>query len=118
MLDGAAKIGAMTQAAAEYGIPAIAVTDHGNTFAAFEFYRAAQSAGVKPIIGLEAYVTPGTHRSDKSRVAWGSPDQKSDDVSGSGDPHCTRVLSLRWVPGVMYASSPMMGLTPALRAAL
>ncbi|MFI8632253.1 DNA polymerase III subunit alpha [Microbacterium sp. NPDC077663] len=84
MLDGAAKIGAMTQAAADYGMPAIAVTDHGNTFAAFEFYRAAQSAGVKPIIGLEAYVTPGTHRSDKSRVAWGSPDQKSDDVSGSG----------------------------------
>ncbi len=84
MLDGAAKIGAMTQAAADYGMPAIAVTDHGNTFAAFEFYRAAQAAGVKPIIGLEAYVTPGTHRSDKSRVQWGSPDQKSDDVSGSG----------------------------------
>lgn len=84
MLDGAAKIGAMTQAAAEYGMPAIAVTDHGNTFAAFEFYNAAKAAGVKPIIGLEAYVTPGTHRSDKSRVAWGSPEQKSDDVSGSG----------------------------------
>ncbi|MCD1268609.1 DNA polymerase III subunit alpha [Microbacterium sp. MEC084] len=84
MLDGAAKIGAMTQAAAEYGMPAIAVTDHGNTFAAFEFYKAAQASGVKPIIGLEAYVTPGTHRSDKSRVAWGSPDQKSDDVSGGG----------------------------------
>ncbi|MFH8252357.1 DNA polymerase III subunit alpha [Microbacterium sp. B2969] len=84
MLDGAAKIGAMTQAAAEYGMPAIAVTDHGNTFAAFEFYNAARNAGVKPIIGLEAYVTPGTHRSDKSRVAWGSPEQKSDDVSGSG----------------------------------
>jgi L-lactate dehydrogenase complex protein LldF len=50
MLDGAAKIGAMTQAASEYGMPAIAVTDHGNTFAAFEFYRAAQGAGVKPII--------------------------------------------------------------------
>jgi DNA polymerase-3 subunit alpha len=58
MLDGAAKIGAMTQAAAEYGMPAIAVTDHGNTFAAFEFYNAAKAAGVKPIIGLEAYVTP------------------------------------------------------------
>ncbi|MDQ1128870.1 DNA polymerase-3 subunit alpha [Microbacterium sp. SORGH_AS 888] len=84
MLDGAAKISAMTQAAAEYGMPAIAVTDHGNTFAAFEFYKAAQASGIKPIIGLEAYVTPGTHRSDKSRVAWGSPDQKSDDVSGSG----------------------------------
>ncbi|WP_442928194.1 DNA polymerase III subunit alpha [Microbacterium sp. CCNWLW41] len=84
MLDGAAKIGAMTQAAADYGMPAIAVTDHGNTFAAFEFYNAAKAAGVKPIIGLEAYVTPGTHRSDKSRVAWGTPEQKSDDVSGSG----------------------------------
>src|SRR5690606_38322595 len=84
MLDGAAKINAMTQAAADYGMPAIAVTDHGNTFAAFEFYKAADAAGVKPIIGLEAYVTPGTHRSDRSRVAWGSPDQKRDDVSGSG----------------------------------
>jgi DNA polymerase-3 subunit alpha len=84
MLDGAAKLSAMTQAAADYGMPAIAVTDHGNNFAAFEFYKAAKSAGVKPIIGLEAYVTPGTHRSDKSRVAWGSPDQKSDDVSGAG----------------------------------
>ncbi|WES65644.1 DNA polymerase III subunit alpha [Microbacter sp. GSS18] len=84
MLDGAAKIGAMTQAAADYGMPAIAVTDHGNTFAAFEFYNAARSAGVKPIIGLESYVTPGTHRSDKSRVSWGTPEQKSDDVSGAG----------------------------------
>lgn len=84
MLDGAAKIAAMTQAAADYDMPAIAVTDHGNTFAAFEFYNAAKAAGVKPIIGLEAYVTPGTHRSDKSRVAWGTPEQKSDDVSGSG----------------------------------
>ena len=84
MLDGAAKINAMTQAAADYDMPAIAVTDHGNTFAAFEFYNAAKAAGVKPIIGLEAYVTPGTHRTDKSRVAWGTPEQKSDDVSGSG----------------------------------
>ncbi|WP_235015077.1 DNA polymerase III subunit alpha [Microbacterium sp. SLBN-154] len=84
MLDGAAKIGAMTQAAADYGMPAIAVTDHGNTFAAFEFYNAAKASGIKPIIGLEAYVTPGTHRSDKSRVQWGTPEQRSDDVSGSG----------------------------------
>jgi DNA polymerase-3 subunit alpha len=83
MLDGAAKIGAMTQAAAEYGMPAIAVTDHGNTFAAFEFYKAAQAAGVKPIIGLEAYVTPAPTAAT-SRVWPGAPDQKSDDVSGSG----------------------------------
>ncbi|WP_156759297.1 DNA polymerase III subunit alpha [Microbacterium karelineae] len=84
MLDGAAKLADMTKAAAEMEMPAIAVTDHGNNYASFEFYKAAKSAGVKPIVGLEAYVTPGTHRSDKTRVAWGTAEQKRDDVSGSG----------------------------------
>ena len=84
MLDGAARIGPMVQEAARQGMPAIAVTDHGNTFAAFEFYRAAIDAGVKPIVGIEAYVTPGTHRGDRSRVRWGTPEQNDDDVSGSG----------------------------------
>ncbi|MDQ4212976.1 DNA polymerase III subunit alpha [Microbacterium capsulatum] len=84
MLDGAARIGPLVQEAVNQGMPAVAVTDHGNTFAAFEFYKAAQAVGVKPIIGIEAYVTPGTHRSDKSRVQWGSPEQRGDDVSGSG----------------------------------
>ncbi|MFV0373190.1 DNA polymerase III subunit alpha, partial [Microbacterium sp.] len=84
MLDGAARIGAMVQEAVDQRMPAIAVTDHGNTFAAFEFYRAAKDAGITPIVGLEAYVTPGTHRSDKSRVRWGGPDQSDDDVSGAG----------------------------------
>ncbi len=84
MLDGAARIGPMVEEAQRLGMPAIAVTDHGNTFAAFEFYKTAKAAGIKPIIGIEAYVTPGTHRSDKSRVRWGSPEQSSDDVSGAG----------------------------------
>ena len=84
MLDGAAKLVDMTKAAAEMKMPAIAVTDHGNNYASFEFYNAARAQGVKPIIGLEAYVTPGTHRSDRTRVAWGTSEQKRDDVSGSG----------------------------------
>ncbi|MDZ8202631.1 DNA polymerase III subunit alpha [Microbacterium sp. SSW1-59] len=84
MLDGAARINSMVQEAARLEMPAIAVTDHGNTFAAFEFYKAAKDVGVKPIVGIEAYVTPGTHRSDKARVRWGSPEQSSDDVSGAG----------------------------------
>ena len=84
MLDGAARLGPMVAEAARHDMPAIAVTDHGNVFAAFEFYKAAKDAGVKPIIGTEAYVTPGTHRSDKSRVRWGTPEQSDDDVSGSG----------------------------------
>ncbi|MGA7147807.1 MAG: DNA polymerase III subunit alpha [Microbacterium sp.] len=84
MLDGAARIGPMVQEAARLQMPAIAVTDHGNTFAAYEFYKTAKDAGIKPIIGIEAYVTPGTHRSDKARVRWGTPEQNDDDVSGSG----------------------------------
>ncbi|MTE24379.1 DNA polymerase III subunit alpha [Microbacterium sp. ZXX196] len=84
MLDGAAKLADMTKAAAEMEMPAIAVTDHGNNYASFEFYKAAKAQGIKPIIGLEAYVTPGTHRSDKTRIAWGTAEQKRDDVSGSG----------------------------------
>ena len=39
------------------GMPAIAITDHGSTFGAYEFYRASKASGVKPIIGMEAYVT-------------------------------------------------------------
>ena len=82
MLDGAAKIGQLMEAAVGHGMPAIAVTDHGNMFAAFEFWRAAKAAGIKPIIGTEAYLTPGTHRGDRTRVRWGNGGE--DDVSGSG----------------------------------
>ena len=84
MLDGAARIKPLIEEAGHQGMPAIAVTDHGNTFGAFEFYKTATEVGVKPIIGMEAYVTPGTHRADKARVRWGSPDQNDDDVAGSG----------------------------------
>ncbi|MBN9606762.1 MAG: DNA polymerase III subunit alpha [Actinomycetales bacterium] len=82
MLDGAARVGELVQAAADQGMPAIAITDHGNNFGAFDFWKQATAAGIKPIIGTEAYVTPGTHRSDRSRVRWG--DGGEDDVSGGG----------------------------------
>ena len=82
MLDGAARISDMFEVAAEQGMPAIASTDHGFIFGAYEFWKTAQQYDVKPIIGLEAYVTPGTHRTDKTRVKYG--DGGRDDVSGSG----------------------------------
>ena len=71
MLDGAARIGDLFTRAAEMGMPALATTDHGYVFGAYEFWKKAQGTGVKPIIGVEAYVTPGTHRTDKTRVKWG-----------------------------------------------
>ena len=84
MLDGAARVKPLVDAVAAQGMPAIAVTDHGNTFGAFDFWRSANGAGVKPIIGIEAYLTPGTHRSDRTRVRWGDGASSGDDVSGGG----------------------------------
>ena len=63
-------------------MPALAMTDHGNLFGAYDFYKQATAAGVKPIIGMEAYVTPGTSRFDRTRVRWA--DGGEDDVSGGG----------------------------------
>ncbi len=82
MLDGAARIDELFEAAAQMGMPALATTDHGYIFGAYEFWSKAKRYGIKPIIGLEAYLTPGTHRTDKTRVKFG--DGGRDDVSGSG----------------------------------
>lgn len=82
MLDGAARVKPLIEEAVAQGMPAIAVTDHGNMFGAFDFWRTATEAGIKPIIGTEAYLTPGTHRTDKTRVKWGTGGE--DDVSGAG----------------------------------
>ncbi|WP_349898197.1 DNA polymerase III subunit alpha [Parafrigoribacterium soli] len=84
MLDGAARVAPLMAAAAEQGMPAIAVTDHGNMFGAYDFWKQATAAGLKPIIGTEAYITPGTARQDKTRVRWGGGTQNQDDVGGSG----------------------------------
>ncbi|HAM27281.1 MAG TPA: DNA polymerase III subunit alpha [Microbacteriaceae bacterium] len=84
MLDGAARVSPLIQAAAEQKMPAIAVTDHGNMFGAYDFWKTATANGVKPIIGTEAYITPGTARQDRTRVRWGGNHQNQDDVGGSG----------------------------------
>ncbi|WP_024446369.1 DNA polymerase III subunit alpha [Mycolicibacterium iranicum] len=91
MLDGAAKVKPMLAEAQRLEMPAIGMTDHGNMFGASEFYNAATDAGIKPIIGVEAYIAPAS-RFDTKRVLWGDPGQKSDDVSGSGSyTHMTMV---------------------------
>ena len=60
MLDGAAKIDDLFAEAARMGMPAVATTDHGYVFGAYEFWKKSKKYGVKPIIGAEAYITPGT----------------------------------------------------------
>ena len=60
LLDGACKIPDLVETAKQFGMPAVAVTDHGNMFGAVDFYRTATDAGVKPILGYEAYVAPAS----------------------------------------------------------
>ena len=62
LLDGSIRMKELMKKAAEFNMPAVAMTDHGNLFGAIEFYQEAQRAGVKPIIGCEVYVAPGSHR--------------------------------------------------------
>ena len=81
MLDGAARIGDLVAEVARQEMPAIAMTDHGNVFGAFDFYKQATKVGVKPIIGIEAYIAPES-RHEKKRVQWASGGE--DDVSGGG----------------------------------
>ena len=82
MLDGAARLGDLFTYAKELGMKSMATSDHGFLFGAFDFWRQAKAHDIKPIIGVEAYLTPGTHRTDRSRVRWG--DGSRDDVSGGG----------------------------------
>src|SRR5579885_3055613 len=80
LLDGANKLGPLLDHAKACGMPAMAITDHGNMFGAVEFYKKAVERGIKPIIGCEAYLAPGK-RTDRGFAV------KADDVEGAGNYH-------------------------------
>jgi len=86
MLDGAAKVTELLDRAVELEMPAIAITDHGNNFGAFDFWEQASKRGIKPIIGIEAYLAPGS-RLDKTRSYWA--DGGDDDISKGAYTHLT-----------------------------
>lgn len=83
MLDGLQSPEGMIKRAAELGMTALGLTDHGNLHGAYAFHQAAIQHGVTPIIGLEAYLAPDD-MTTKSKVFWGEPEQRGDDVSGGG----------------------------------
>ena len=83
MLDGAAKITPLMAETARLEMPAVGMTDHGNMFGAYEFFQQAGKAGVKPIIGIEAYVAPES-RFHKKPVFWGESGRRDVDVDGEG----------------------------------
>jgi DNA polymerase-3 subunit alpha len=86
LLDGAQKLPILFSKIAEEGMPAVAMSDHGNMFGAYEFFQVAKKSPVKPIIGIEAYVAP-SHRRNRKPEFWGPGGQRavSDDGEGSKD---------------------------------
>ncbi|MFM8540018.1 MAG: PHP domain-containing protein, partial [Nitrospira sp.] len=69
LLDGANQIDPLIQQVKGFDMPAVAITDHGNMFGAIEFYQKAKAGGVKPIIGCEAYLAPGSRTTKDSGLA-------------------------------------------------
>ncbi|RMH07774.1 MAG: DNA polymerase III subunit alpha, partial [Nitrospirae bacterium] len=69
LLDGANQLAPLVSQVRHFGQPAVAITDHGNLFGAIEFYQKAQEQGIKPIIGCEAYMAPGSRRQREGFLA-------------------------------------------------
>src|ERR687897_29257 len=87
MLDGAARLDDLFKEAARMEMPALAMTDHGNVYGAYEFWRKAKAHGVKPIIGMEGYLSPGS-RHERKRATLGGQ-VVSDDNPGEMYTHMT-----------------------------
>lgn len=87
MLDGASLLDGLFARVSDLGMSSIAMTDHGNLHGAYDFYSKAKKHDIRPIIGIEAYLTPQTDRSERRRVRWGKGDlaeEGGDDVAGGG----------------------------------
>src|SRR5262249_11295691 len=105
LLDGASKIPELTKRAKTLGMPALAVTDHGNLYGAVEFLREPKAAGIKPIVGLEAYVVPG-RRTDRT-TGGGSGNEHSFHLTllarnAEGFRNLLRLSSLSFLEGFYY----------------
>ena len=96
MLDGASRLPDLMAEVARQGMPAIAMTDHGTLYGAFDFYKAARAAGVKPIIGLEGYYAPQGRYERRPFDFGGGFDEGSaeDPTAGRGTQNYTHMTLL------------------------
>lgn len=103
LLDGSCKIEDLAARAREFGMPALALTDHGNLFGAVEFYKECTHAGVKPIIGYESYVAPKS-RLDRDAAGIGDAGHHltllSESVSGYKN--LLKLSSIAYLDGFYY----------------
>ena len=105
LLDGACRIKDLVEAAKRCQMPALALTDHGNMFGAIEFYKTCLKAGIKPIIGVEAYVAPRS-RKEKSTQKGTMADTSYHLVllakNVQGYKNLMRLVSLGYLEGFYY----------------
>ncbi|AXJ01595.1 DNA polymerase III, alpha subunit [Cyclonatronum proteinivorum] len=99
MLDGAASIKDLVKKAAEQEMPAMAITDHGNMFGVPSFVREAQSAGIKPIIGSEFYITPSGMQDREDRTRY---HQVLLAKNMTGYKNLVKLCSVGYVDGLYY----------------
>jgi DNA polymerase-3 subunit alpha len=102
MLDGAARVKDLVRAAADDGQPAVAITDHGVLYGVIDFYQAAQEVGVKPIIGIEAYLTPGSRFDRAPRREDVRYHMTLLAVSDTGYRNLMKLASLAYLDGYYY----------------
>ncbi|MCF8223934.1 MAG: DNA polymerase III subunit alpha [Bacteroidales bacterium] len=102
ILDGASKIQELMELASAYEMPAVAITDHGNMFGVKEFHDAARAKGIKPIIGVEAYVARRTMSDNSDKE-----DRSGDHLiilakNYTGYHNLVKLVSLSWTEGFYY----------------
>lgn len=103
LLDGATRIEPMVERAKSLDMPAVAITDHGNMFGVIEFYHAAVAAGVKPIIGCEAYIAPGDRRMKQgSRIKDASYHLLLLAMNNDGYQNLMKLASIGYLEGFYY----------------
>lgn len=104
ILDGRSRVRELVDAAVRMGHPAVALTDHGNMYGAMEFYRVAREAGVKPILGVEAYVATGPmNRRDAKLDGQGSSTHLTVlAMNEAGYHNCLKLVSRSHMEGFYY----------------
>lgn len=101
LLDGACRVSELIKKAAEYKMPALGMTDHGNLFGAITFYETAIKNGVKPIIGCEAYLAPGS-RFDRSPQQGGASHLVLFAKNNEGYKNLMKLVSAGYLEGFYY----------------
>ena len=102
LLDGAIRFDEMLKLARKYQMGAVALTDHGNMFGVIEFYQKAIQHGVKPIVGCEVYVAPGSRFEKKTKIGEGTYHLTLLAMNRTGYFNLLRLVSLAFLEGFYY----------------